>query len=131
MSSIAPNSKMNVLMLFKEKLAAFIDALIELLPNEGDLILLKIMFQTQIPLEQAMQIFSARIMPYAELVEARDERFFLETTDLFAGIRRDKVSYFKDIWQSPDMSEENKKVLWDWFNFFLKLAKKYNALSQQ
>ena len=118
-------------MLFKEKLAAFIDALIELLPNVGDLILLKIMFQTQIPLEQAMQIFSARIMPYAELVEARDERFFLETTDLFAGIRRDKVSYFKDIWQSPDMSEENKKVLWDWFNFFLKLAKKYNALSQQ
>jgi hypothetical protein len=123
------NSKIALLSLFKDKLIEFIDALIELLPNEGDLILLKIMFQTQIPLEQAMQIFSSRIMPYADMVEAKDERFFLETTDLFAGIRRDKVSYFKDIWQSKEMTNEDRDALWQWFNFFLKLAKRYTALS--
>ncbi len=129
MSSL--KNKVEVLNFFKQNLLKFLDALSALLPNEQDIIMLRVMFETHIPIESAMQTFSIRILPYREMVEKRDDRFFLECTDVFAGIRKDKVSYFKDLWQSPTLSAENRKTLWDWFTVFLKLAIRYSAMEQQ
>ena len=120
-------NKFDCLKVFKESLIQFLDALMDLLPDEKDLIILRIMFENQIPIETAMTIFSSRIIPYRKMVEQKDERFFLECTDLFSGIKKDKVSYFKDLWQSNDLSIDDKKELWRWFTLFLKLALKYEA----
>jgi hypothetical protein len=128
MSSL--KNKVEVLNFFKQNLLKFLDALSTLLPNEQDIIMLRVMFETHIPIESAMQTFSIRILPYKEMVEKRDDRFFLECTDVFAGIRKDKVSYFKDLWQS-NLSQENRKTLWDWFTVFLRVAVRYNSLDQQ
>lgn len=119
----------DVLKLFKDNVIKFLMALIEILPREGDLIMLRVMFETQIPVETAMQIFSSRIMPYADMVRTKDERFFLEGTDLFDGLQREKVSYFKDLWLSDALSADDKEQLWKWFRLFLNLAEKYEKLS--
>ena len=118
-------SQFEILVYFKNNLLAFLDDLIELLPNEGDLWILRVMFENQIPVEQSMKIFAERILPYKNMVLNKDERFFIECTDLFSGIKKDKVSYFKDLWQSQRLTNEDKKTLWDWFTLFLKLAIKY------
>jgi hypothetical protein len=118
-------TKIDVMRIFQEKLVAFFDALIELLPKEGDLIILRVMFANQIPIENAIKIFGSRIIPYADMVKNKDERFFIECTDIFSGIRKDKVSYFKDLWQSGTLTDDDKLQLWKWFNLFLNLALKF------
>ena len=121
-------NKVEILNFFKQNLLKFLDALSALLPNEQDIIMLRVMFETHIPIESAMQTFSIRILPYKDMVEKRDDRFFLECTDVFAGIRKDKVSYFKDLW--PTLSIENRKTLCDWFTVFLKLAMRYDTMEK-
>jgi hypothetical protein len=115
-------NRLELLAAFKENIIKFLDALLDLLPKEGDIIILRVMFDSQIPIEQAMRIFSARIIPYAEMVKNKDERFFIECTDLFNGIRKDKVSYFKDLWQSGNLTNADKESLWKWFRLFLYYA---------
>ncbi len=120
----------DLLRYFKNKLIDFLNELCELLPKEADLICLRIMFENQIPIEEAMKIFAKRIMPYKDLVLAKDEKFFLDCGDLFAGIKKEKVSYFKELWLSKDLSQQNREALWKWFQLFLKIAIKYSEMTQ-
>ena len=76
-----------------------------------------------------MKIFSDRIIPYVDMIKARDERFFLESTDLFEGIANDKVNYFRNIWLSPNLNQEDKDNLWKWFRLFSNLAVKYSQFN--
>ena len=115
---------------FKSNIIKFLDALMELLPKEGDLIMLRIMFNSQIPIESAMKIFASRIIPCAEMVKTRDERFFIDCSDLFSGIRKDKVSYFKDLWLSGTLTPADKESLWKWFRLFLWYALQYEKMEQ-
>ena len=121
-------SKLELLKVFKNKLIDFLDALIEKLKTERSLITLRVLFMDQIPIETALQIFSNRILPYEQMVLNKDERFFLDCEDIFDGIKGDKVQYFKKLWLSPTFSDEDKEELWKWFQLFLHIAKKYNAL---
>jgi hypothetical protein len=118
-------NRIELLQAFQDNIIKFFDALIELLPKEGDLIMLRVMFNSQIPIDNAMKIFASRIIPYADMVKSRDERFFIDCTDLFSGIRRDKVSYFKDLWLSGTLSDADKESLWKWFRLFLWYALQY------
>ena len=127
---MATLTTIDVLKHFKTNIIKFFDALIELLPKEGDIIILRVMFDSQIPIENAMDIFSVRIMPYADMLRNKDERFFLEGTDLFSGVRRDKVSYFKDLWSSGTLTPEDKTQMWRWFSLFLHLAIQYKQLTK-
>jgi len=123
-------SKFEILKLFRQKLIEFLDALVEKLPKERDIVVLRVLFSDQIPIEKAIEVFSSRILPYEDMVINKDERFFLECSDLFEGVKGDKVHYFKNLWTSPTFTEEDKEVLWQWFKCFLKLALKYKAINQ-
>ena len=124
-------SKLALLNGFKDALLRFMDALIDLLPDEKDIFTLRVLFESTIPIESAMKTFTSRILPYKEMVETRDERFFIECTDIFSGIRKDKVSYFKDLWQSNTLTAEDKDSLWKWFAIFLKFALKFQQMESQ
>ena len=120
-------NKVEILTLFKEKLIQFFDALIEQFPNEGDFVMIRVMLP-QIPIEDIMKTFSSRITPYTSMIKAKDERFFLESTNLFEGIKSDRVNYFKKIWISGNLTDEDKEQLWRWFNLFSNLSNKYQNL---
>jgi len=124
-------NRVELLQAFKTNIIKFLDALSELLPKEGDLIMLRIMFNSQIPIESAMKIFASRIIPYADMVKKRDERFFIDCSDLFNGIRKDKVSYFKDLWLSGTLTPEDKESLWKWFRLFLWYALQFEKLEAE
>ena len=122
-------SKTELLIMFKHNLLDFLSNLIEQFPKEGDFVLLKILLSDQVPIDEAMKIFSDRILPYVDMIKARDERFFLESTDLFEGIANDKVNYFRNIWLSPNLNQEDKDNLWKWFRLFSNLAVKYSQFN--
>jgi ubiquitin len=124
-------SKTDLLIMFKQKLLMFLDAIIEQFPKEGDFIYLRLILDQQIPIETVMDIFSKRILPYIDMIKAKDERFFLDSVDLFEGISGDKVHYFRNIWTSPALTSEDKEQLWKWFTLFGNFAVKYKQLSGQ
>lgn len=124
------STKIELLAVFKENLIKFLDAIIEQFPKEGDFILLRIILSEQVPINDAMKIFTQRILPYVDMIKNRDERFFLESTDLFEGIAKDKVSYFRNIWTSKTLNEEDRDQLWKWFRLFGNLALRYNEFEK-
>jgi len=119
-------SKFEILQVFHKNLLEFLDILIVKLPSEKDLVNLRVLFNNTIPIEKAMEIFSKRILPYESMVINKDERFFIDGTDLFEGVKSDKVHYFKNLWLSPTFTEDDKESLWKWFKVFLKLAQLYS-----
>jgi len=124
----ALEQKVKILKNLKTKMIEFLDQLYQLLPAEKDLITLRILFMDQIPMEDAMEIMINRVLPYATYIQTKNEKFFLECTDIFEGIGDHKVSYFKTLWQSEELDEQDKEDLWVWFNYFLTLGKKYKAI---
>lgn len=118
-------SRLDVLKIYKKKLIEFIDALIERFSSEGDLVILKIFLQEQIPIEDVVKILSSRLIPHKNMITERDENFFLQETDIFSGVSNNTVSYCKNIWLSPGMTKDDKEMIWTWFNLLLMLSEKY------
>jgi hypothetical protein len=111
----------------KENLIKFIDELMMLLPKEKDLLLLRTLFM-DFPMEEAMNIMIDRVVPYEDIIVNKNDKFFLECTDIFEGIGDHKVSYFKELWQSQQLCDDDKEAIWVWFQYFLKLGKKYKSI---
>ncbi len=122
------SSKQKILDVFGKNLISFIEELQTKFPNEHDLTLLRIVFSTgEIPMDQVMEVFCERILPYESKINKKDESFFLEGTDLFEGLGSDKVEYLKNLWKSPSVDSEEKETIWEWMQAFLKMALKYKA----
>jgi len=121
--------KIKLLRQLKEKLIVFLDELIELLPNHSqDLVNLRIHFLDSIPMETVMDIMIERMLPNKSMIEQRKDVFFLEQNDIFSGLSDDGVSYFRTIWTSKELDDDDKAAIWDWFIFFLKLTEAYKKL---
>lgn len=123
--SISKNAK--YLDLLKRELVVFIDELCLLLPEENDLIMVKVLIEDVIPPEKIMKYIYENLVPFEEFVKNKDERFFLERCVLFDQLSTDdvkKVDYFKQIWKN-EKDENNKEMIWTWFEQFILLSKKY------
>lgn len=110
---------------FRQKLISFFDELIEQFPEEGDLVVLRIFIGDQVPIIDIMNTFIVKLLPLRNMVKTRDEKFFLENEILFQKIDPTKVSYFKHLWMSDKLDEDDKIVIWKWFDLFVSLVDKY------
>ena len=118
-------SRLDIQKIYKKKLIEFLDALIERFNTEGDLVVLKIFLEEQIPIDDVVQILSSRLIPAKDMILSRDEKFFIEGTDIFSGVSNSTVSYCKDIWLSPGMTKDDKDMIWNWFKLLVILSEKY------
>ena len=63
------------------------------------------------------------------MIGDRDENFFLNKCEIFESIqnieRKGKVNRFKMLWRSPSLDDDDKRVVWEWFDSFIYLAEKY------
>ena len=114
---------------FKSELINFFDQLIELFPNEGDLIMARFFIKDINESEQIiMKYFIKELIPLKDQVKIKDENFFLKNNIMFATMEKDKVNYFKKIWRSGVLTPEDKDAIWGWFAHFIKMAEKYNKI---
>ena len=120
-------SKIKILQEFKTQLVDFFDALIIQFPTDSDLCMLRIFFNNQIDIVKVMNVFIAKLLPLKENIKRRDVNFFLGTgaSALFENFDKSKVNYFKILWQSDSLDDDDRAEIWKWFDLFINLAEKF------
>lgn len=122
-------SEIEILKQFKNALISFLDELIEQFPSEGDLVIFRIFLKDRVPIVNILNYFVLRILPLKKMVDERDEDFFLNKCELFESIesheKKGKVNRFKRLWRSQSLDEDDKRVVWEWFDSFIFLSEKY------
>lgn len=122
-------SSIQLLQVLKTQLLQFFDELISILPNEQDFIVIRFFIKDQVPITDVMQYIIDRLVPLETYVLNKDDRFFLEHQVLFEDLRDhdSKVNYFKNLWEHSQ-DDENKEIIWNWFKYFIQIAKRYQTL---
>ena len=121
-------SKLDILKKLKEQIIMFFDELIEILPQEPDLIIIRIFVKDKYPIEDIMKYIVKKFIPLKNSIMNKDEGFFLNNNILFEELDSNKVNHFKRIWRSKSLNEDDRKVIWLWFKGFLYLAEKYDNI---
>jgi len=117
--------KEKLLVQFKGQLIYFIDELIEQFPEESDFIIIRILIKDQMNIEDIIEKFIADILPNKQDIKDRKNSFFIENKFL----ETRNGSLFKTIWESENLDEDDKKIIWKWMDLFVCIAQKYNKLN--
>ena len=121
-------SEIDILNQFKNALISFLDELIVQFPSEGDLVIFRIFLKDRFPIENIINYFALRIIPLKKMVIERDEDFFLNKCDLFENFNQNskvKLNRFKMLWRSSSLDDDDKIIVWKWFELFISLTEKY------
>jgi hypothetical protein len=113
----------------KSDLIKFFDNLISAFPEEGDFVIIRFFIDDKYPIEKIMSYIIEKLLPLQEMVNTKNDKFFLENNILFDEIGQDdKVNYFKNMWMSDVLEEEDRDNIWSWFKRFIKRAEMYKNL---
>lgn len=110
----------------RKQLVAFMDELIETYPDESDFILYRILLKDQLPITLIMEYVCDQLLPLKKQIEEKNEDFFMNNNILFKDFSDEShqsINYMKNIWKS--CSDENKEIMWKWFQLFLRLSERY------
>ena len=115
-----------LLVVLKEHLLQFFEELVQLLPNEKELLVIHFFIKEQVPITDVMKYIKQTLVPMEPYVQKRDGDYFVKHPVLFERLQTHdtKVNHFKEIWYQQD-DEDNKEAIWLWLTFFIDLAKKY------
>jgi len=122
-----------VLKEYKEQVIAFLDDLITIFEDDGDLINARcIMGAIPIPLDLFVSNITNRITPHAEKIKNKDEDFFLsgDSADIFHGLGDNHVNKWKNMWTSDKLDSEHKETIFAWFDMFLDLSLQFKKLKE-
>jgi hypothetical protein len=120
-------SNTDILVQFKNGLISFFDELIEQFPEEPDLVIIRIFFNDQVPIQDVVEHFILILVSVRSKIERRDESFFLENNSLFQQLAKSKVNHFKRLWKSGRLDKHDKEVVWKWVDSFVFLADRYKG----
>jgi hypothetical protein len=127
-------NKGELVRLFKDRLEAFLNVLIEQFPKEKDLVIFQLAVRgNMLDMDVALRNFTRVIIPHKDMVLNKDEEFFLtKCKTLLSGtdVKADQVDHFKRIWTSTTLNDDDRENLWKWFRLFLKIAIEYDTLKQ-
>jgi hypothetical protein len=110
---------------FKKGLISFFDELIEQFPEQGDLVVIRILLKDQLPVTQIMNYFISNVLPEKQMVKERNQKFFTESNALFGLLGNDRANNLKNIWKSPKLDKDDRDVMWKWIDTFIMMVEKY------
>ena len=113
---------------FKKQIVKFLDELIDQFPEEADFVILRIFIKDQIGHEYILGNFTRMFYPYKILVKNKDKRSFQILDDMMNNIMRDNSSNlqtFQRIWESSELDDDDKEIMWQWMNMFMKLCENH------
>ena len=101
--------KFKMMKVIYDNIKDFMDDLLEQLPGEEDLLLLRLLLLETVSIELVIQCFNSYVLPFKKIIKERDEQFFLKSEGIFGPIAGSKVNYFKNIWLSSKLDSDDKK----------------------
>jgi hypothetical protein len=114
-----------ILTIFKESMITFLDLLMEIFPDESEIIVSKIVIESHIPIELAITKFAEAALPCKQEIQERKDKFFLDDPDLFATADQSRVSIWKSLWKSNRLDADDRDKMWKWLDLFVGLAEMY------
>jgi len=125
-------SSITVLQEFKKVLISFFDELIEKFPEEGDLVVIRILLKDRAPVSDVMAYFIGNVLPEKGLVKERDPRFFTTSNALFGMLNKvmgeGKDLPLRKIWTSPKLDKDDREVMWRWIDSLILLVERYQKV---
>ena len=128
-------SEIEILQQFKNSLISFLDELIVQFDQEPDLVIFRIFLKDRVPIVDVMKYFMYKILPFKSMVNNRNEDFFLNHYSFMEDLQKDKekkekINHFKKLWRSGRLDDEDKSIVWKWFDSFMFLTEKYQKSIQ-
>lgn len=126
-------SEIDVLTQFKTGIITFIDELINQFPEEGDFVILRIFMKDRVPIVDVINSFVIKILPLKKMIIEQNEDFFLNHCQIFDNFDGgdQKVNHFKKLWRSGRLDDEDKEIVWKWFESFISLTEKYQKIKSK
>lgn len=121
-------SEIQILTSLKNELVTFFDQLIALMPEEGDLIVIRFFISDKFPILDIMTHIIEKLLPLVDLVKNKNDSFFLQNNILFDKLDDKKVNYFKNLWVSGKLDDDDKEIIWKWFRRILLRAEQFSKL---
>lgn len=118
-------NEIEILSKFKSNLINFLEELDEIIPDDPDLITLRIFINDQIPTQDLVKSFIQNLYQHKDKVISRDANFFLNKKDLFTKVKPETLEKFKRIWRSNHLEDADRKAIWAWADLFYKLGDEY------
>jgi hypothetical protein len=112
---------------FRVQLVDFLDELIEQFPLEGDLVIIRIFIKDQLPMADVLGRFIRDLLPFADQVKNREDKFFIDNTLLYAGASMavNKINHFKNLWMSDQLDDVDREQVWKWMDLLNAIASQY------
>jgi hypothetical protein len=119
-----------VLSEFKRNIISFFDELIEMFPNVGEFVMIRILLKDQLPIVEVMNHFISNVLPEKNTIKTRDDSIILEKDIFFPKSRTLEFKGLRSVWSSLD--DEDKDTIWRWLDSFVFLCEKYqNAMKNE
>jgi hypothetical protein len=118
-------SSVLILQEFKKALISFFDELIEQFPEEGDLVVIRILLKDRLPINDIMTYFIGNVLPEKNPIKERDPKFWTESNALFGLLGQERASNLKKLWKSPKLDKDDREVMWKWVDSFIIMVDKY------
>lgn len=118
-------SSTTVLNDFKRNIIMFFDELIEMFPNVGEFVMIRILLKDQLPITEVMNHFISNILPEKNTIKTRDDSIILERDIFFPKSRSMEFKGLRSVWSSLD--KEDKDTIWRWLDSFVFLCEKYQT----
>lgn len=118
--------KKQVLTQFKSTLISFVDELIGQFPDDSDLVIIRIFLKDQIPIIDIMNDFIIKSIKYKTMISNRDDEMFSTNNDFLNFGGKEGLTSLKKSWVSGEIDNDDKNIIWEWFDSFVFLCEKYN-----
>ena len=119
----------NILKELKQQVLNLLDDLLEILSDESDIVIVRLFFENQLDPYLIMQGFERWVYPWKEEILERNEKFFADADNIFGPVPKEKLVKFKKMYHEGDLiNAEDKAVIWDYFEIYIKLIERYKKL---
>lgn len=113
----------------KQNLVQLTDDVIEICPDDLELIFARTYLMGSVDDTQLANSFVEHVLPWKTQIKDRDEAFFRDNDHIFGALPEHKVQHFKTLWFTNHFNDDDKTVIWQYFDVFVGLAESYSRLS--
>ncbi len=123
---VSQNINNKVLEQLRDQVLNLLDDLLSICPNEPDVLLARLFFENQVIPETLMLGFVKWVYPCENYIKEHNEKYFEENKHIFGPLPVDKVKYFKDKMKDGTFDDDDKEIIWKYFEVFISLIEQYN-----